>query len=244
VLVPEWPENKMMYRSTLLSLPYFDTPSISHEDRERTKMYVTERQRETLKRKAGSLDEWLKTLHMKVRVEELDETNVQRAAQLLNKTNQMNLSKRSVIDIELVDWAKPKNRKLWTFRVSDRFGDSGVTGIISLESKQRTGQIIDFALSCRVMGRKIEEAMLYTVLTYARSIQLNEVYAQYVPTSKNQPCLAFWGQSGFHCDKGENRFTWQVKCPYELPDVIQIEWGSLSTLRNLEIPTAELGAYS
>jgi len=222
MLVPEWPENKLMYRSTLLSLPYFDTPAISHEDRERTKMYVTERQRETIKRKVGSLDEWLKTLHIKVKVEELNETNVQRAAQLLNKTNQMNLSKRSITDIELADWGRAKNRKLWTFRVSDKFGDSGLTGILSIEKEDNKAKIVDFVLSCRVFGRKIEETMIHVALQNLKSEGLDEIYAIYTPTPKNKPCLDFWKQSGFAYIKVKNCFKWQIERPYALPDGIKI----------------------
>ena len=240
VFVPDWPENKMMYKSALLRLPCFDTPSTSPEDRKRTSMYVAERQREVLKRRVESLDEWLKTLHIKVKVEELNETNLQRAAQLLNKTNQMNLTTRRMTGSELVDWVKPDNRKLWIFRVSDKFGDSGLTGIVSLEVNQKTGRIIDFVLSCRVLGRKIEETMLYAVISYAQFIQLDDIYADYFPTPKNQPCFAFWKQSGFTYNKGKNCFTWQIRHPYALPDAIQIEWEELNNLSNAGIPAVEL----
>lgn len=224
VFVPEWPEDKMLYRSTLLSLHCFDSPSISKEDLGRTRMYVTERRRKDLKRKIGSLDQWLKSLRMKVKAEELNEINLQRTAQLLNKTNQMNLTTRRMTELELLDWARQPDHKFWVFRVSDKFGDSGLTGIVSLEVKNKIGKIVDFILSCRVMGRKIEETMLYTAIKYTQSIGLNEIYVRYIPTSKNKPCLEFWKKSGFMYD-GNYLFKWRVNDDYPIPDSVQIEGG-------------------
>lgn len=223
VLVPEWPEDKMLYKKTLLSLCCFDAPSVSKEDFERTKMYVTERQRQSLKSKIGSLDEWLKTLGIKVGVEQLNQTDLQRSTQLLNKTNQMNLSTRRMTESELIDWARQDNHKVWTFRVSDKFGDSGLTGIITLKVNNKIGKIIDFVLSCRVIGRKIEETMHYVVINYARSIGLDEIYAEYIPTPKNKPCLEFWKKSRFEHNKIDDLFKWKVSDDYPIPECIQIE---------------------
>jgi predicted enzyme involved in methoxymalonyl-ACP biosynthesis len=106
--------------------------------------------------------------------------------------------------------------------VSDRFGDLGITGIISLEIEGKNGRIVDFILSCRVMGRKIEETMLYIVIKYARSIRLKELHARYVPTSKNKPCLDFWMSSGFSYEEQNNSFSWNLFNEYTLPDCLEI----------------------
>jgi FkbH-like protein len=146
--------------------------------------------------------------------------------QLLNKTNQMNLSARRLTESDLKEWVNWPNRKLWTFRVSDRLGDSGLTGILSVEVAQNKERIVDFVVSCRVLGRKIEEAMLFTAITYAQAMELNEVQAYYAPTAKNQRCLEFWRLSGFTYDEEENRFSWDLKRQYPLPEAIEIEWTS------------------
>lgn len=224
VLVPDWSENKMMYASALMGLPHFDTPVISHEDRDRRNMYLMEKRRKAAWREVGSLDEWLKTLCVRVKVEQLTEENLQRAVQLLNKTNQMNLSTRRMTDSELVDWVKREHRKLWTFRVSDRFGDSGLTGIISLEVHGHTGRIVDFLLSCRVLGRKIEEAMLFTAASYAESVGLTEIYADYIPTTRNHPCLEFLRRCNCADSQEDNRYRWLIKDRAWVPDGIQLEW--------------------
>jgi FkbH-like protein len=95
VLVPEWPEDKLLYPSTLLRLGCFDTPALSKEDLERTRMYAEEQQRERLQQQVGSIEEWLMTLGLQVQAEPLKPVNLARSTQLLNKTNQLNLSRRS-----------------------------------------------------------------------------------------------------------------------------------------------------
>ena len=222
VLVPEWPDDRMLYKKTLLSLTCFNSLAITEEDLKRTRMYVSERERANSRRTVQSLDEWLKSLATRVRIDELNGLNLQRAVQLLNKTNQMNLTTRRMTESELLTWARQEGRKLWTFRVADKFGDAGLTGIISLEMENERARITDFILSCRVMGRKVEEVMLYTVIKFAESAGLKEVWAKYLPTSSNKPCLEFWRKSGFDFGEEERLFHWRGG-NYPLPEAIQID---------------------
>ena len=162
-------------------------------------------------------------LGIKVKREELNDKNIQRISQLLNKTNQMNLVTRRMTEKELLDWIKQAGRKLWAFRVSDKFGDSGLTGIISLEVEKNVAKIADFLLSCRIIGRKVEEAMIHTAVEYARSRNLNEIRAKYIPTAKNNPCLEFWKKSGFAYNEQDSLFSRKVDEAYPLPECIHIE---------------------
>src|SRR5207237_10807125 len=114
VFVPEWPEEKFLYRSALEGLRCFDSPSLSREDLERTRMYAEEQKREDLRKEVGSIAEWLKSLDIKVRAEPLGPANIARAAQLLNKTNQLNLSTRRMTETELLAWARAPGRAFWT----------------------------------------------------------------------------------------------------------------------------------
>lgn len=222
VFVPDWPENKMDYPGFLMSLRCFDIPSLNWEDRERTKMYLSERQRDELKRKVTSVEDWLKNLEMRIKVEELNEANLSRTTQLLNKTNQMNLSTRRMTESELTEWIREgERRKVWVFYLADKFGNSGLTGIISLEVKGKEGRIVDFVLSCRVIGRKVEEVMLHTIIKYARFLGLEKIYSEYIPTSKNKPCLRFFESSGFIHNKN-NIFIWKVDKDYKIPSYIEI----------------------
>jgi FkbH-like protein len=223
VLVPEWPEDKLAYTSTLLSLRCFDTPTRTAEDAARTEMYVSDRKRDELKAQVGSLDEWLLSLGLRVRIESLNASNLARTTQLLNKTNQLNLTTRRLTEAELVDWANAKGNWLCTVSVSDRLGDAGLTGIVSVQAEGNVARIVDFVLSCRVMGRRIEETMVHLAVATARNLSLECVVADHVPTKKNGPCLEFWQQrSSFERD-GETRFTWDAQKEYPLPAVVALE---------------------
>ena len=222
VLVPEMPADKMLYPKTLLSLKCFGSPSLTAEDLARADMYRVERAREDSKQSVGSIDQWLGTLGTKVVVEPMNEANRGRASQLVAKTNQMNLTTRRLSENELAAWVNQEGRQLWTFRVSDKFGDSGLTGVASLMVDGTTAHIVDFILSCRVMGRKIEQAMVSVLVDHARSLGLKKVVAEYLPTQRNKPCLEFWQNSGFEQCAGETVFSWSLDRPYPAPDSMEL----------------------
>ena len=221
VCVPEWPSDKRLYPEALLSLDLFDRPYITEEDRKRSSMSAEDRLRKESKIHLNNLEGWLATLETTVKVEELCQANLPRAAQLLNKTNQMNLSTRRMSAADFDAWAKEKTRKAWTFRVSDRFGDSGLTGILTMEVDGSRARIIDFVLSCRVMGRKIEEAMLHVAISGARLADVYEVYVNYRETPKNKPCYDFFARSGLTC-QGGNTFVWDATQAYPLHGAIRL----------------------
>jgi FkbH-like protein len=221
VLVPEWPSDARLYMRTLHSLDCFQKPVVTDEDRRRGEMYSQERQRTDSKSRAVSVEEWLNSLEMTVRVEPLSSSNLSRAAQLLNKTNQMNLSTRRMTDQEFMAWSEQHGHRVWVFNVSDRFGDSGLTGILSLEVDHKRARIADFILSCRVMGRKVEETMLHWAVEWAVSLGLAQVVAVYSPTPKNAPCRAFLQNSGLR-HEGNDCFTCDTSIGYPLPKAIRL----------------------
>jgi FkbH-like protein len=223
VLVPEWPEDKLLYPWAFQQLRCFDAPAVSKEDLERTKLYAEERQRETSKTQVGSVEDWLKSLQMKVTAEPLGAANLGRAAQLFNKTNQMNLSTRRLTEAELQAWAKGPGRRLWAVSVSDRFGDAGLTGIVSTEVKGDTCAVADFLLSCRVMGRKVEEAMVHLAVEHAREAGAKAVRAVLLPTAKNKPCADFWAQQSRFASPAEREYAWDVAQPYPSPGHIDLQ---------------------
>jgi FkbH-like protein len=222
VLVPDWPEDPLLYPAALLSLRCFDLPSLSREDMARTAMYLTENKRRELKKAVGSLEEWLARLSIRVQVEDLRPANLQRAAQLLNKTNQMNLSTRRMSEAELMTWTEQEHHRLWTLRVCDKFGDAGLTGIVSLEIQDDSAHIVDFILSCRVLGRKIEETMLAVAIDHARVLGAENVNVRYIPTAKNKPCLDFFKRlvPPFR-QQGEN-FILDATQPFPVPGHVEL----------------------
>ncbi|OLD63218.1 MAG: hypothetical protein AUI47_09960 [Acidobacteria bacterium 13_1_40CM_2_68_5] len=222
VLVPDWPEDPALFRSALLSLRCFDAPALSREDMARTELYAAEKRREALRRSVGSVDEWLRSLDIRVTVEVLNAGNLARTVQLLNKTNQMNLATRRLTEPELLTWAAVEGRRVWTFRVADRYGDAGLTGILGIDARKDEAEITDFVLSCRVMGRKVEETMLSIAVHHARKLGLSRVIARYSATGRNRPCLKFFTESGFRSE-GPETFVWSVREAYRAPACVQVE---------------------
>ncbi len=222
VLVPDWPGDKMLYAQALAQLRCFDLPAISREDQGRTQMYVADRARRDLAQSLVSVDDWFRRLEIRITAETLTQANLTRAAQLFNKTNQMNLSTRRLTAEQLWEWARQPGRRLWTLRVADKFGDSGLVGIVSISSQGTRGDLADFILSCRVFGRRVEEAMLHIAASHARSLGLQTLAAHFKPTEKNKPTLAFLERSGL-ARQGEGLYVWNLEREYPAPALVALE---------------------
>jgi FkbH-like protein len=222
VYVPEWPENKLMYASVLSSLDCFDTPTLSGEDRDRARMYSAERRRRQTRVDLKSVDDWLDTLEMQAQVEPLKPSNLPRAAQLLNKTNQMNLRTRRLGESAFYDWSLQQGNHVWVLHLKDKYGDSGLTGLVSVTEEDEEVTIVDFVLSCRVMGRKVEETLLHIVSSFTDTVGSKSFVARYIETPKNRPCLDFFVSSGMKQVDGATRFRWTTEKQYSLPETIRL----------------------
>jgi FkbH-like protein len=223
VYVPDWPTEVFLYTSALRSLRCFDAPALSREDLERTRMYNEESRREALRQQVGSIDEWLKTLDIQVTLAPISKATSTRAAQLLNKTNQLNLTTRRLTETELLAWADQADHQFWVVNVADRLGEAGLTGLLGVKYQGDVATIVDFVLSCRVMGRKVEETIVHVAVAAAAARSARTVQARYIPTAKNKPCLSFWMTSGFR-NEADSVFTWNVGEPFALPDAITLNW--------------------
>jgi FkbH-like protein len=203
VLVPEWPSDAMDYPAALRSLRCFESATLTAEDRTRTAMYTADRERRDLQTQADSLDAWLATLSLEVSFGRLSSANLERAAQLLNKTNQMNLTTRRLSTQELAAWAADVNHQTWTFSVRDKIGDYGLCGLASLEFRGPSATLVDFVLSCRAMGRGVEEVILSVVAEKVREAGAHGLAVSYVATKKNRPCIRWIEQQPCFVRQGD-----------------------------------------
>lgn len=185
VTVPNLPSDPLQYSIFLSKLRYFDTSFISKEDKKRVDLYKSEFKREKIRQRLKSHSQWLKTLELKITIENAKSENFPRIHQLLNKTNQMNLSTRRLSEKELSDWKNKSFNKLWSIRAKDKFGDYGIIGIISISIKNKSAKLEDFILSCRVVGRDIEKVMIEFVKDYCQKLKLNKIKGKYLKTKKN-----------------------------------------------------------
>jgi FkbH-like protein len=221
VLVPDWPADPCLFATRLKALPCFDTPAMSDEDRMRVRMYADDRERRSALEQVGSVQEWLSNLGVEIEVASLERSDLARATQLLNKTNQLNLSTRRLSESELMAWVTVPQRRFWTVRVRDRFGELGLVGLVSLEFDGTQARLVDFILSCRAMGRRVEETMLHVAVSWAQKSGAREVVATYRPTPRNGPCLKFFESSGFALAH-QHQFVWRGEAPYIRPDTVNL----------------------
>lgn len=230
ITVPEWPADKMLYTQALHALRLFDRPGVTDEDLGRTEMYVAERQRTESKSSSGSMEDWLASLQLKVTYEPLGPGNIKRAAQLFNKTNQMNLTTRRMTEAELLAWGTRPNHAMYAYRVADRFGDYGLTGLASVEVNGGEATVTDFLLSCRVMGRGVEKGMLTTLLDFARKLGAKKTTAKYVETKRNKPCLDYFkDESGMPRNEAATEFWWTHDQDFPTPSHITLVEGDGNT---------------
>lgn len=221
VFVPEWPNNPTMYVSALLSLGCFENPIISSEDRERKEMYVNERSRRKAKHNVKGAEEWLKKLCTKVNATPIDLNNIERVTQLFNKTNQLNLSTRRLSEKEIIEWASKKNHTMMAISVSDQFGDMGLVGVISVEAINEKGRMIDFVLSCRVMGRKVEETLIHLAVVEIAKLGAKKMEICYLPTDRNRPTLEVLNKSNLKKIK-PFEFEVDIEDGFEKPNLISL----------------------
>ncbi len=172
----------------LASCAGLTTWAVTEEDRRKSDQYKEEAERKSLRAGTGSVDDYIRTLGIKIQVGINRHDQIARISQLTNKTNQFNLTTRrySAAQIEeLMD-----SQTVLDFRVADRYGDLGIVGVIIL----RDQEIDTFLMSCRALGREIEANMLAVAIELSGSRQLR---ASFVPTSKNSMVADFYDRHGF-----------------------------------------------
>ena len=221
VLVPEWPVDPADYVRSMTSLRCFDSVSLTAEDEQRTALYVAEQRRSTMLTQVASIDEWITALDIQVGVEPVAPGNLTRASQLMNKTNQMNLRTRRLAADELLAWAAEPGHQTVCVSVSDRLGDAGLTGVLSVEAHGSEASIVDFVLSCRVMGRRIEDTMLALACRLAEGLGTSTLHAELIPTAKNAPCARFLTASAM-TPVDEHHFRIDVQSGTALPEGIKL----------------------
>jgi len=219
VLVPDWPADPAEYAAALTALTCFNVPAISTEDANRTKMFAAERDRQQLK-DSMSHEDWLKTIAMNVAVESLNPGNISRIVQLINKSNQFNARTRRVSEADILAMQNAPEAMIWGFRVSDKYGDSGLTGVISATVASNRCHIVDFVMSCRVMGRGVERLMLGVLAECAVQRGATEIVCEFLPTERNLPMREFLDNSGL--SKQGDSYRWELNAPYPQPVHISV----------------------
>jgi FkbH-like protein len=209
VETPEMPSDPSGFAAALDAHRFFEALQSTGEDALRTASIRANTQREALAGASADPTAYLHGLEMTLQAQPFDEPNLPRIVQLFNKTNQFNLTTRRVTESEVRAWMGRSDAFTLSVRLADRFGDFGLTGLlVAFEQEQRL-QIDSWLMSCRILGRGVEQAMLALALEKARRRGCSELGGEYIPTAKNNLVAGIYLQFGF-CDAGEGRYRLAV----------------------------------
>jgi FkbH-like protein len=198
ILTVDIPKDPSQYAQILRSLNDFNTLNITDEDKKRGKMYWEQKNRLELEKSFTNLDEYLGELNIQVIIKTANDFLIPRISQLTLKTNQFNLTTKRYPEEEIRNLSSNENVIVGCANVRDKFGDNGITCVFIINTQNTDEWFLDsFLLSCRIMGRKIEEGIIIYLINKAIEKGIKRIKAQYTPTSKNKPCENFLSSLGF-----------------------------------------------
>ena len=197
VIVPEFPKDTANLEKFAIEIgkKYFPTLKLTKEDTQKTEQYQIEYKRSELKKEAPSLEDYLKSLEMKLTIREITEEDVPRVAQLTQKTNQFNLTTRRYTESDIRRMKEDGHYKIWIGELEDKFGSYGkvILAIVRLAPEHRA--VIDtFLMSCRVMGRNVETEFLRHIEQSLKEEGIREIIGEYIETPKNKAVQNFYIQ--------------------------------------------------
>ena len=198
VLTVELPNDPSLYVPTLTELNDFNVLKITEEDKKRGKMYLQQRKRTEFKKNAPNFEEYLKQLNIKVRIKKATDFTIPRISQLTLKTNQFNLTTKRYQEEDVRKFSQDKKKIIGCAQVEDKFGDNGITNVFIIDKENEREWVIDtFLLSCRIIGRGIEHAILSQIFKDAKNEGVKKIKAYFIPSKKNKPAETFLPDFGF-----------------------------------------------
>jgi len=217
----ELPRDPSTYAQILRNLNDFNTLKITQDDAKRKMMYKQEQNRQEFESSTKNLNEYLEKLDIKIKIKMDDRISIPRISQLILKTNQFNLTTKRYQEEEIKDFVEDKKMIVGCSEVEDKFGENGITNVFIIKTKPNEWVIDTFLLSCRIMGRGIEEGIIGKILEIAKGRGIEKITATFIPTEKNKPAENFLKNYGFE-KEGEN-WIFLLKNKIRIPDYLQVE---------------------
>jgi len=221
VLTVDLPKDPSQYSKILQNMSEFNTLSITEEDTKRGKMYLEQQQRKQFESSATNLEDFLKELNLKVSILPADQFTIPRISQLTLKTNQFNLTTHRYQEEEIREFVQNNQFLVGCAQVEDKFGDNGITGVFIVKKDTPKQWTLDtFLLSCRVMGRDVEKAIISHIVKKAKENGVERIRAQYIQTQKNKPVESFLPDCGF---VKEGDYWYYSKPDFKAPGFLTID---------------------
>ncbi|HSV15015.1 MAG TPA: HAD-IIIC family phosphatase, partial [Tepidisphaeraceae bacterium] len=220
VAVPELPEDPAGYIQAIDRHAYFQTVSVGAEDLQRTEMYRANAKRQQAEVSSGGVEDFLRSLDMRARIDPINSANLERVAQLVARSNQFNLTTRRHSAAALMKMAGSPDYLTLTVSLADRFGDNGLISVVIGRVEADELVIDTWLMSCRVLKRGVESFVRNVLCRMARQRGLTALRGEYIPTPKNALVIEHYANLGFAKISGEvGQQSW-----WQLPLSAAAEW--------------------
>jgi FkbH-like protein len=204
VAVPELPADPALFADCIAAAGYFEGVRLTAEDRQRTRQYRANAERAAVRASTSDLEGYLRSLDMDLRWRRFDAAGLPRIVQLMNKTNQFNLTTRRITEEEATATMADPRLLTLQLRLLDRFGDNGMIAVVigrfaDTGSAERLADMLieTWLMSCRVLGRGVEEATLDLIAAEATRLGADRLIGEYRPTAKNGMVREHYRNLGF-----------------------------------------------
>jgi FkbH-like protein len=228
VAVPELEADPANYARTLAAAGYFEAIRFSDEDSKRAEMYQDNARRTQLQSQVGDIEAYLRSLEMRIVFGRFDRTTRARISQLINKSNQFNLTTRRYTEAEVAAAEAAQGVMTLHARLVDKFGDNGIIGIVVCRPTDPGTWTIDtWLMSCRVLGRRVEQAVLREIVLRAREAGIQNLIGIYRPTEKNAMVRTHYEKLGFAriSQELEGVTRWTLSTDFEMGQLpMQVEY--------------------
>jgi FkbH-like protein len=213
VAVPEMPADPAFYARTLSAAGYFEAVAFSTEDSKRASYYEGNAKRASLQKQVSDLDSYLASLDMEIWFQPFDATGRERITQLINKSNQFNLTTRRYTEAEVEQMEKSDRFFTLQVRLKDTFGDNGMISVVICRAlSEQEWEIDTWLMSCRVLGRRVENMVLREILAHAAERGVRRLKGMYLPTDRNKMVERHYANLGFTRvgERADGATEWQL----------------------------------
>lgn len=211
ITILDLPEDPLAYAAAVRDCPGFERLALSSEDQQRTTLYAAQRDRSQAEQSFQSKEDFFRYLDQEAEVAPVSPATLARVAQLTQKTNQFNLTTRRYTEQQITDMAARPGWHVLSIRVRDRFGDHGLVGVAITRDEGETCEIETFLLSCRVIGRAVETALLSHLARGAATRGRERISGRFIRTKKNAPARDFYALHGFQLlEENQDGSVWNL----------------------------------
>lgn len=214
VAVPEM-DKPEEYLKTLDRSGFFEVTGLSEDDTKRNEMYKANQERKKMQDNFADYGEYLKSLDMKAEIGAFVPLYMARIAQLTNKSNQFNLTTKRLSQADIEHMAEDSSYITLYGKLADKFGDNGVVSVVIGKIKEDALHIELWLMSCRVLKRDMEFAMMDRLTEECKKRGIARIYGYYYPTAKNKMVENFYGLQGFTLKNRDNEGN--AEWEYEIP---------------------------